>query len=94
MSQPTARVAADAVVLRQFQAKMAFFHDAWRGDDAGIARDEDGFGIAVAQRLELAQPASEHGVMRSQRQLSVDVQEAFGLARGEAFVGAVGRGGA
>ena len=59
---------------------MALFHDARRGDEACVARHEDGFRIAVAQRLQLAQPSGEHRRDVVERQFRVDVQSALGFA--------------
>ena len=67
--------------LGQVQADVAVFHEAERGQQARVARDKDGLGVAVAQRLQLAQPAGQHGRDAVQRQLGVDAQQALGLAR-------------
>ena len=66
---------------------MAIFHDARRREQARVAGDEDGLGIAVAEGLELAQPSGQHGRDAVERQLGVNAQQALGLARGEVLVG-------
>ena len=57
-----------AFVLRKLEAEVAIFHEARRREQADVARDEDGFGIAVAQRLKLAQPPGKHRSDLMQRQ--------------------------
>ena len=51
-------------------------------EQARGAGDEDGFGIAVAEGFELAQPSGQHGRDAVERQLGVNAQQALGLARG------------
>ena len=60
MSQPTARVAAAPVILRQLEAEMALFHDARRGDKRALRATKIGSGLPWPERLELAQPTGEH----------------------------------
>ena len=96
-SHPTARITLLAVLgqsrlsrrglLGKLKADVAFFHDARGGDQAHAASDEDGFGVAVAERLELAQPSGEHGRDAVQRQFGVNAEKTLGLARGQVFVG-------
>ena len=78
----------------QFQADVALFHDARRGEQADIAGDKDGLGVAVAERLQLAQPAGEDGRNAVQRQLGMDAQQALGLAGGQMLFGVEAAGGA
>ena len=66
---------------------MALFHDARRGEQAHVAGDEDGLGIAVAERLQLAQPAGQHGRDAVERQLGVNAQQVLGLAGGQMLFG-------
>ena len=72
---------------RQFETEVLRLHDARRSEQARGAGDEDGLGIAVAERLELAQPSGEDGSDAVERQLGVNAQEALRLARGEMFGG-------
>ena len=60
-------------LLREFEAKVAVFHDARRCGD-GAASDEDWLGIAVAQRFQLAQPSGEYRRDLVERQLGMNVQ--------------------
>ena len=66
---------------------MTRFHDAGRGEQACIASEEDGLGVAVAEGLELAQPSGEDRRNAVERKLGVNAQEALGLAGGEVFGG-------
>ncbi len=74
-------------LLRELETEVAILHDARRSEQARVAGDEDGLGIAVAERFELAQPSGEHGRDAIEGQLSVNAQEALGLARGKVLVG-------
>ena len=56
-------------------------------DQANVAGDKDGLGVAVAQRFQLAQPAGQHRRNAVQGQLGMDAQEALGLAGGQALLG-------
>ena len=94
ISHPTARVAAAPSLLCEFEAKMAILHDAGRCEQADAARDEDRFGIAVAEGLKLAQPTRKHRGDLMERQLGVDLEHALRFALGEALGSALGRGGA
>ncbi len=80
-------IVARARFLREFETEVALFHDARRRKQANAARDEDRLRVAVAERLELAQPAGENGRDVVERQLGVNVEQALGLARGEVFLG-------
>ena len=66
---------------------MALFHDAGRRDEPGPAGDEDRLGVAVAERLELAQPSGQHGRDAVERQLGVNAQQVLRLARGQVLFG-------
>ena len=70
---------------------MTLFHDARSGSDADIAGHEDRLRIAVAERLQLAQPSGENRSDLLEWQHGVDVQDAFGFTLGEALGCAVGK---
>ncbi len=52
-----------------------------------VAGYKDGLGVAVAQRLKLAQPSGEHRRDAIKRQLGVDAQAMLSLARCQMFFG-------
>ena len=78
------------VLLTKFERDVTVFHHAGRGHDADSAGGEDGLGIAMAERLQPGEPSSEHRSDAVERELGVDAQQQFGLARGEAFGGVGG----
>lgn len=88
---PTKGADSAGAIMRQFETKVALFHDAWCGDETRIAGHEDGLGIAVAQGLELAEPSGENGGDVVKRQLGVDMQVALGRAIGKALGSALGK---
>ena len=73
--------------LDQLQADVALFHDARRGEQARAAGNEDGLGVAVAERLKLAQPAGEHRRDAVERQLGVNAEQMLRLAGGQMLFG-------
>ncbi len=66
---------------------MPLLHDARRSEQARGAGDEDWLGIAVAKRLEFAQPAGENGSDAVEWQLGVNAEKALRLACGEMLRG-------
>jgi len=74
-------------VLGEFEAEVALLHGAGSGDEAGAAGEKDGFGIAVAEGLEFAQPADENRRDAIEGQLCVNAEEMLGLGRAEALKG-------
>ena len=73
-------------LLRQFKANMALFHDARGGEQASIPGDKNGLGVAVAERLELAQPAGQHRRDAIERQFSMNAQQPLRRAAGQVRV--------
>ena len=73
--------------LGQLQANVALFHDARRGEQADAAGDKNRLGVAVAEGLELAQPAGQHGSDAVQRQLGMNAQKMLRLAGGQMLFG-------
>ena len=72
--------------LREFEADVALLHDAGTSEKARPAGDEDGLGIAVAERFKLAEPAHEDGRNAIERQFRMNVQGVLGPASGEMLV--------
>ncbi len=68
---------------------MALFHDADRGGEAEIAAEEDGLGVAVADGLELLEPAGEDRGDAVGREGGVDADDLLFGAMGELAVGVV-----
>ena len=87
----TGRGRGERGVLRLFlsevQADVTLLHQTGRGYETDRARDEDGLGIAVAERLKLAQPAEEHRGDAVERQLGMNAEDVLGFAAGEVLGG-------
>src|ERR1035437_5485251 len=71
-------------VLRQLQSQVTLLHDARRAQQANAAGDKDRLGIAVAEWLQLAQPANQDTRDAVQWQLGVNVQQLLRLEIGRA----------
>ena len=74
-------------ILRQFQPQVTLFHDARRAQQANAAGDKDRLGVAVAEWLQLAQPANQNIGDAVQGQLGVNVQQLLRLAGGQMLLG-------
>ena len=72
----------ERVGLRQLKADVAFLHDARAGEEASFAGDEYGFRVAVAEGLELAQPAGEDWGDAIEGQFGVNAEQVLGLTSG------------
>src|SRR5271163_1481552 len=64
----------------EFESDVLFFHEANRGSELKIAGEEDWLRIAVAQRLQFAQPACEDRRDAIEGKLGMDAEKLFGLA--------------
>ena len=73
--------------LDKFEADVALFHEAGRCGEANAARDKDGLWVAVAKRLQFAEPSDEHWGDAVEGELGVDAENVFRLAVGEMFGG-------